>query len=270
MEASEIIIPRLSSLSRLGHFLEAGGLKTWYEEYGSGDPFVMLHGDILNAEIFLPQIPVFEAQYRVIIPERRGHGRTPDLPGDYTYDLFAKDTIAFMDALNLKRATLLGHSGGADMALMVTVARPDLVSKLIVVSGESSIEGTEEKKARIRSQTVDQFRKFGPRVVESFERVTPDGVRRFPAFFEKIKGLWATDWEIPDEKLGSISARTLVMLGDHDFGSVEEAAALSRKIPGAQFCVVPGAGHGLMWQKADIVNNVISNFLKDERPSTPL
>ncbi len=250
--------------------MEAGGLKTWYEEYGSGDPFVMLHGDILNAEVFSPQIPAFQPEYRLIIPERRGHGRTPDVPGDYTYDLFAKDTIAFMDALNLKDAILLGHSGGADMALIIAVSRPDLVSKLIVVSGESSIESTEEKKARLGSQTVDQFRKFGPRVVESFEHVTPDGVRRFPPFFEKIKGLWATDWKIPDERLGSISAKTLVMLGDRDFGSVEEAAELSRKIPGAQLCVVPGAGHGLMWQRAGIVNNVISNFLKDERPSTPL
>ncbi len=254
----------------MGRFVKAGGLDTWCEEYGSGPPFVMLHGDILNADVFKPQVPAFQGQYRLIIPERRGHGRTPDLPGDYTYDLFAGDTIALMDALSLKHATLLGHSGGADMALIVAAARPDLVSKLIVVSGESVIENSEERKAKIRSQTADQFRKFGPRVVESYERVTPDGVGRFPSLFEKIKGLWVTDWKVPDEKLGSISARTLVMLGDHDFGSVEEAAALSRKIPKAQLCVVPGAGHGLMWQKAEVVNNVISDFLRDESPPTPL
>ncbi len=245
-------------------------MNTWYEEYGSGDPFVMLHGDILNAEVFSPQVAAFRSEYRLIIPERRGHGRTPDLPGDYTYDLFAKDTIAFMDALNLRRAILLGHSGGADIALTVAVSRPDLVSKLIVVSGESSLEMTAEKKAKVLSQTPDEFRKFGPMVADAYERVTPDGVRRFPVFFEKIKRLWATDWKIPDERLRSISAKTLVMLGDHDFGSVEEAAALSRKIPKARLCVVPGAGHGLMREKAEVVNSVISDFLRDERAPAPL
>jgi pimeloyl-ACP methyl ester carboxylesterase len=224
----------------------------------------MLHGDILNAEIFLPQVTAFQSGYRLIIPERRGHGRTPDLAEEYTYDLFAKDTIAFMDALSLSRAILLGHSGGADMALMIAVSRPDLVSKLVVVSGESSIELTEERKAKVLSQSADEFRGFGPMVVDAYERVTPDGIRRFPLFFEKIKRLWATSWRITDEKLGSISAETLVMVGDHDFGSVEEAATLSRKIPRAQLCVVPGAGHGLMWQKPQIVNNVILNFLNDE------
>lgn len=167
--------------------MAAAGVETWYEEYGAGDPFVLLHGDILNADAFSPQLPAFGSRYRLIIPDRRGHGRTPDLPGDYTYDLFARDTIAFMDALDLKRAILLGHSGGADMALMVAVSRPDLVSKLIVVSGESSIENTEERKAKILSQTTDEFRRFGPMVVASYERVTPDGVSRFPAFFQKIR-----------------------------------------------------------------------------------
>ena len=244
--------------------MKAGGLDTWYEEHGSGPPFVMLHGDILNAEQFQPQISAFQHRYRLIIPERRGHGRTPDLSGDYTYDIFAKDTIALMDALGLKGTILLGHSGGADMALIIAVSRPDLVSKLVVVSGESAIELTEQVKARVLSQTAEEFRRFGPRVVESYERVTPDGVERFPAFFEKIKRLWTTDWRIPDEKLGSISAKTLVMLGDHDFGSVEEAAVLFRKIPKAQLCVVPGAGHGLMRQKPGVVNNVIASFLEDE------
>lgn len=63
-------------------------------------------------------------------------------------------------------------------------------------------------------------------------------------------------------ELGSISTRTLIILGDHDFWSVEEAAALSRKISKAQLCVVPGAGHGLMRQRPEIVNNVTLNFLR--------
>jgi pimeloyl-ACP methyl ester carboxylesterase len=233
----------------MGGFVSAGGLKTWYEEQGTGEPLVMLHGDVWNAENFSKQIPVFATKYRVIIPERRGHGRTEDLPGDYNYDLCAKDTEAFIDVMGLKRVNLLGHSGGADMALRIAASRPDLVSKLVVISGESKIEPTEEQKTRTLSMSPDGFRKFAGFIVESCERVTPNGARRFPLFFEKIKKMWATEWGIPDSELGSITAKTLIMLGDHDFGTVEEAAVLSRKIPKAQFCVVPGAGHGLVFEK---------------------
>jgi pimeloyl-ACP methyl ester carboxylesterase len=223
----------------------------------------MLHGDILTAEMFAPLIPALQSHYRLIIPERRGHGRAQDLPGGYTYGLFADDTIAFMDALGLRNVYLLGHSGGADMALMVAVSRPDLVSKLIFVSGESEVKLTEEKRTDILSQTTEEFRRFGPKVVEMYERATPDGASRFPLFFEKIKRLWAAEWKIPDEKLKAMSAKTLVMLGDHDFGTVEEAAILFRKIPRAELCVIPGAGHGLLWQKPEIIPGVILNFLRD-------
>lgn len=225
----------------------------------------MLHGDILNAEVFAPQVPVLQSKHRLIIPERRGHGRTPDPGDEFTYDLFAKDTVAFVDALGLRDVNVLGHSGGADMALAVAASRPNLVSKLIAVSGESSLELTPEKKAKVLAQTPEEFRRGTPMAVDAYERVTPDGVGRFPLFFEKIKRLWTTDWKIPDEKLASISAKTMIMLGDHDFGSVEEAVPFSRKIPGAELCIVPGAGHGLMREKADIVNKVILDL--DEQTS---
>jgi pimeloyl-ACP methyl ester carboxylesterase len=221
----------------------------------------MLHGDVLNAEAFMQQVPYFQAKYRLIIPERRGHGRTEDLPGDYTYDLFANDTIAFIDVLGLERVNLLGHSGGADVALRIAASRPDLISKLVAISGEARIELNEERKRQMLSWPAEDFRKRLPDVVESYEKVTPDGAKRFPLFFEKIRKMWATNWEISDAELGLISARTLVMLGDHDFGSVEEAAALFRKIPKGQLCVVPGTGHGLMSKRPDIVNSVILSFL---------
>lgn len=247
----------------MGGFVDARGLKTWYEEYGSGRPLVMLHGDAYNAEAFSRQVPAFRTQYRLFVPERRGHGRTEDVPGDYTYDVAANDTIAFIEALGLEDIFLLGHSGGADVAIRVAATRPDLVAGLIPISGESSIRLTQEQRTRALGQTTDDFGKWASFVVESYYRVTPDGERRFPAFFEKIKKMWATDWEVKDDELAKVTAPTMIMLGDHDFGTVEESAALSRKFPKGQLCVVPGAGHGLMWERPEVVNALILDFLKE-------
>lgn len=218
----------------------------------------------MNAEVFEPQVDAFKSKYRLILPERRGHGRTQDLPGDFTYDIFAKDTIAFMDALGLSGVGLVGHSGGAMTALGVAATRPDLVSKLVPVSGGSINVATEEERTRFLSQTVDEFRQWAPLVYDLYMKVTPDGASRFPDFHKRIMKLWVTNWTVPDEKLAEIKAKTMIMLADRDFISVEAAAALSRKIPGAQLCVIPGADHGLMWRKPEIVNRVILDFLRQE------
>jgi len=249
-----------------GSFVQSGEVKTYFEEYGEGKPFVMLHGDSWNIEHFSNQVTYFSDKFRLILPERRGHGRTPDVSGAWTYEVFANDTIAFLDALGLESVHLLGHSGGADIALLVTIRRPDLVDRLIPVSGDApSYVLSEEQKSRIRSRTVEDFRKQAPPIVESNERVTPDGVKRFPAMYKKSKELWTTDWTVTPEQLGSIKSPTLVMLADRDFGSVEEAATLFRMIPNAQLCVVPRATHGLMGMRSEVVNPIIMDFL-----TTPL
>lgn len=89
-----------------------------------------------------------------------------------------------------------------DIATEWAVSRPDLVSKLIAISGGSSIELTQERKTQMPAWPADDFRKRAPIVVESYEKVTPDGVKRFPFFFEKTKKIWATDWRITDASSG--------------------------------------------------------------------
>ena len=71
--------------------------------------------------------------FRVYLPERRAHGRTPDVPGPLTYDLMAQDTIAFMEAVGLDSAHLVGWSDGAMVGLLVAMRRPDLVRRLVMI-----------------------------------------------------------------------------------------------------------------------------------------
>ncbi len=245
-----------------GNLIQSGGVNTYYEEYGQGKPFVMLHGDSWNLENLSNQIPYFSNKFRLILPERRGHGRTPDLPGPWTYEAFAEDVIAFLDALSLKGVHLLGHSGGANIAVLVAIRRPDLVDRLVPVSGDApGFVLTEEQKNKVRSRSVGDFRKRAPFIVESNERITPDGVRMFPAMYEKAKELCTTEWKVTLEQVGSIRSPTLIMLADRDFSVLEDAVAAFRAIPNAQLCVVPRATHGLMKMRSEMVNPIIMDFL---------
>ncbi len=245
-----------------GRYIKAGEVLTYYEEYGEGKPIVMLHGDSWNIENLSEQIPYFSRDYRVILPERRGHGRSQDLPGAWSYELFADDVAAFMDALGLKGAHLLGHSGGADIALMAAMRRQDLVDRLVPISPSGPVYSVDEGgRSRILAMSVESFRQRAPMIVESNERVIPDGASKYPGLFEKSKGLWLREWEMTKEQLGRITSPTLIMVGDRDFGTVEDSARLSRMIPGGQLCVVPRATHGLMRMRADVVNPLIKDFL---------
>ena len=96
--------------ARGGEYLEAGGIRTYYETAGAGEPLVLLHGGMCTAETFDGQTPVLAGAYLVYVPERRGHGRTPDVEGPITYDVMAADTIAFMDAVGIRSAHLVGFS----------------------------------------------------------------------------------------------------------------------------------------------------------------
>lgn len=77
--------------------VELNGLKTWYEQHGQGEPLVALHPGLADSRAFGPNIGAWSERFRVFTPERRGHGHTPDVDGPLTFDLMARDTIAFLE-----------------------------------------------------------------------------------------------------------------------------------------------------------------------------
>src|SRR5262249_15603027 len=142
--------------TRNGAYLDAGGVHTYYEDRGTGDPLILLHGGMCTAETFDGQAPVLAEHYRVLVPERRGHGRTPDVDGPITYEVMAQDTIAFIEAAGTGPAHLVGWSDGAIVGVLVALERPDLVRKLVLIGQYTSDDGASpEVKAMVDSFTPD-------------------------------------------------------------------------------------------------------------------
>ena len=73
--------------------IELGGVSTWYDERGDGEPLVLLHGGSSDASAFDALSPRLAEAFHLYLPDRRGHGRTPDVDGPITYDLMAEDTV---------------------------------------------------------------------------------------------------------------------------------------------------------------------------------
>jgi pimeloyl-ACP methyl ester carboxylesterase len=177
-------------------------------------------------------------------------------------------TIGFIEALKLGATNLVGWSDGAIIALLVAISRPDLVKRLVCVSGLFDTNAQSQEDLNwIRSLTPESFRKNMAALVGRYDEVSSDGPSHFPVVFEKTRRLWLNEPNIAKEELAKISAPTMVMAGDREAIPMEHTLELFRSIKGAQLCIIPGTTHFLLSQKPDMVNRAILDFLiAEEKP----
>jgi pimeloyl-ACP methyl ester carboxylesterase len=115
------------------HAATIGDIRMSYEVSGdpAAPPLVLLHALGERGSDWATVTPAFAGRYRVYAPDLRGHGDT-DWPGTYSFQLMRDDVIGLLDHLGLRQVTLAGHSMGAVVAYLVTIARHDLVARLII------------------------------------------------------------------------------------------------------------------------------------------
>src|SRR3954471_5272523 len=218
----------------MAQYVQTGPVNTWYDERGDGDPLVLLHGGVVDSPVFEPNLGPLAERFHVYRPERRGRGHTADVDGPITYQLMADDTIAFLDAVLGRQADLVGHSDGAFVAMLVAIQRPDLVNRLVMISGGFDKSGEASPDAEFDPDAVVEF------VGKAYGEVSPDGEAHFPVVAAKIGELMEKEPHEDIAELGKIRARSLVMFSDDDLMTLEHAVAMFDAIPGAELAVVPG------------------------------
>ena len=251
------------SPARVREYVDSGAVHTYYEAEGSGAPLVLLHGGLATIETWGGQMPALAERFRVYAPERRGHGRTADVDGPYTYADSAAETIAFIEALSIAPAHLVGWSDGALVAAAVALRRPDLVGKLVLMGQYVSLDGSVPENTAVLAKMTRAT--FPPRFEEAYAAVSPDGGEHFEVVFEKLMTLWRGETGITVDDFAALPTPTLILLGDDDVVTIEHAAALQRTLPDAQLAVVPGTSHALPLEKPELVNRLILDFLADEQ-----
>ncbi|MEY2567650.1 MAG: hypothetical protein QOE35_2179 [Actinomycetota bacterium] len=250
------------ALTRNGATVDVDGVATYYEVTGTGDPLILLHGGLCPAETFDAQTPELAETYRVYVPERYGHGRTPDVDGAITYENMAQHTIRFMETLGIESAHLAGWSDGALVGLLVALRRPKLVRKLVLLSQYVTLEGAPAAYGPfMAAMSADAA---PPEFVEMYRALSPDGPDHFPVVFDKLHDLWTTATGIDVADLAHVTAPTLVLDGDDGAMTLEHAAAVLRTLPDAQLAIVPGTSHGVVFEKPHLVNRLILDFLAVE------
>jgi pimeloyl-ACP methyl ester carboxylesterase len=247
--------------------VDLGGVRTWYAVDGAGEPLVYLHGGFSDARELDPVRERYAACFRVVTPDRRGHGRTPDVDGPLDFGRTAADTIGFLEKVVGGSADLVGYSDGATTGLHVALERPDLVRRLVMISGQFHRDGL------LPDLFGDDLASAAAGMVESplakrYAAVSPDGAEHYPVVAEKIMRMAFEEPQLDVAELRGVQARTLVVSGDDDVVRLEHTLELYRGIPDAELAVVPGTSHVLILEKPDLVARLVLDFLTAEPMAT--
>lgn len=122
-----------------GHYVDAGGLRTFYLEKGEGRTIVLMHGSSVAIDsrvTWFKNIDALAERFRVIAFDQPGFGHT-DMPRQGRYldrQERTRHALDFLDALGLKTVTLVGHSEGGYMGTRIAIEQPDRVAKLVVIT----------------------------------------------------------------------------------------------------------------------------------------
>ena len=239
---------------------EIAGQTVYYEVTGTGDPVVLLHGALGGSEAWLSQVPALAgAGFQVWAPDRSGHGRSPDVPGPFSYDAMAEQTAAFLDEVVSTRVHVVGWSDGAVVGALLARHRPELVDRLVLIgqyfdaAGEIP-GGLLQQLASMRDTPPDFFR-------DSYAHTSPDAPEHYTVVYGKTIDM-VLDWAgLPLTELAKIGAPTLVLQGDRDEVRLEHSAAVATAIPNARLAVLPGT-HALPVESPHVVNPLLIDFLR--------
>jgi pimeloyl-ACP methyl ester carboxylesterase len=240
---------------------ELASVPMWYSERGDGDPCVLLHpgGAGVDSRALTPTMDALSGLFRAYAPEQRAHGRTPDVDGPVSFELMAQDTIAFIDSVIGGPVYLVGCSDGATIALLVALRRPDLVRRLVFTAGVFHHLGWQEG---VLDGEPPGFLRL------SYGELSPDGIGHYDVVVAKLAAMHAAQPALTRYDLGKVTCRTLVMIADDDEVRLDHAVEMDRGLPDAELAVVPGTSHGLLVEKPDLCNRLISDFLTTDAVET--
>lgn len=257
------------------------GVKLQYAEQGQplGEVIIFLHGYTDSWFSFSRVLPLLSRDYHVYTLTQRGHGDSdkPEivLESVYTENDFAADVKAFMDALRIESAVVVGHSLGSFIAQKVALAYPDRVKGLVLIgtglSGNNDVilgfqQIVNKLEDPIDRDFVYEFQAgtLANPVPDQFLARAVSESLKVPAFVWKaaLAGLVAIDHST---ELQHIQSPTLIAWGDQDgIFTREEQEAIASLIPRATLELYPDTGHGLHWEKLQEFVDDLKAFLKSE------
>ena len=261
------------------------GLRLHYAEQGDlmGEAIVFLHGYSDSWFSFSRVLPLLSAEYHAFALTQRGHGDSDKPQCCYTPEDFAADIDAFMEAVGIEEATLVGASTGALFAQRVALSYPPRVSRLVLVGAQTPANEANEVVLGLQ----EEVRALEDPVPPEFVRAFQEGTIHQPVPQEFLDTVVSESLKLPARvwrdylegavlsidrdyvvELRELDVPTLMLWGEQDpLFPREEQERLAAAIPGASLKVYPETGHAVHWDRPEWVVRDLEEFMKEPRPA---
>ena len=249
----------------------------------SGEPIIFLHGYSDSWFSFSRVLPLLSSEYHAFALTQRGHGDSDKPQCCYTPVDFAADVDAFMEAVGIEEATLVGASTGALFAQRVALSYPPRVSHLVLVGAQTPVNEANEVVLGLQ----EEVRALEDPVPPEFVRAFQEGTIHQPVPQEFLDTVVSESLKLPARvwrdylegavlsidqdyvlELRESDVPTLMLWGEQDpLFPREDQERLAAAIPRATLKVYPETGHAVHWDRPEWVVRDLEEFMKEPRPS---
>jgi pimeloyl-ACP methyl ester carboxylesterase len=257
-------VPPLPMPERSG-FINNDGARLYYAVFNrrGGSPVILLHGGFASSDSWGYEVPRLARTHEVIVMDNRGQGRSSMPEAALSYDQMASDVVAVLDAVHVRKASVVGLSDGGIIGLILGIRDPGRVDKLFVWGANFNLQSDSTAPPDPAMKGMGAI--FMARMQAQYQAVspTPDG---FPALRTKLGLLYAKEPNLTPAELGNIKAPTVVADGEHEqFIAREHTEQLVRLIPGARLVILPNVSHGGPQQDPAGFHRAVAALLDDRR-----
>jgi pimeloyl-ACP methyl ester carboxylesterase len=265
------------------HTVPNGDIVTSFHDEGSGDVLLLLHGFTGSKLDFHDQIGWFTDRHRVLAPDQRGHGESTNLgrADAYSIDVLVDDLAGFLDAIDVERCHLLGHSMGGMVAMRFALKHSDRLKSLILM--DTAAEPLTIFPQALREQLAKDVRANGcaSRIAAMREMPMSEAQARGREYLgteehwrrieTKLNQMDPEAWvalgndmskqQAVLPRLSALRMPTTVIVGEQDVPFVEPSAKMAKAIPDAHLEIIPLAAHSPQYENASAWRKAIDTHL---------
>jgi valacyclovir hydrolase len=242
--------------------VRVGEADIFYDEFGTGEPVLLIHGMLDTGRTHARQALHLSQQFRVIVPDLRGYGKSGPRPRQFPPDFYARDVAdmaGLLDHLGLTEVRVLGFGDGAEVALLLALDYPERIRSLVVLDVTGAFSPAMlEALPQLGNWAATGSTNGMARRIEAFREYGQEGTQAiWESWKTAVRTIIARGGDISLSRAGGITCPVRIINGADD--SVNTAAmshTLAEAIPNAELHLVPDMGQ--------LVHNKQSNRFNDE------
>ena len=216
--------------------VEVNGINMHYAVMGKGSPLILIHGNGGSHEELMGLMRYFANDYRVYAPDSRNQGKS-GTSDELSYKLMASDYKAFIDALNIEKPLVIGHSDGGIIAIQMSMDYPTLLKGFVAF-------GANSRPAGMRSY------------------FTTWAKRKYKKTNDPLYRIMIEEPDFSEEQLGKITTPAYIVAGEFDIVKLEDTVYLHENIKSSKIAILKWADHSTCRTVPEIGYKVANEFFK--------